>query len=139
MKTRSFPRPSKFHHRFTFRASYFILALAFFFVEVLIALYIHDDFIRPYVGDFLVVILLYCSVRTVLKVSVLSVAIGVLIFSFLIEIGQYFHFVSLIGLGNSTLARVVLGDSFATSDLLAYALGIAVIIIIESRKQSLSF
>ena len=124
---------------FTFRASYFILTLVLFVTEVLIALYLHDNFIRPYVGDFLVVILLYCGVKTFLKASVLSVAISVLMFAFLIEISQYFHFISLIGLSNSTLAKVVLGNSFAWNDLLAYTFGIAAVILIESRKGSLSF
>lgn len=32
-------------------------------VEVLIALYVHDDFIRPYIGDVLVVGVVYCFLR----------------------------------------------------------------------------
>lgn len=138
MKAHSF-RSSKPKYKFTFRVSYFLLTIFLFIAEVLIALYAHDNFVRPYVGDFLVVILLYCGVRTFLKASPLPVAIGVLAFAFLIEMGQYYHFVSLIGLGNSTLARVVLGNSFATSDLLAYTLGIVLVIMVERKKGSLSF
>jgi len=32
-------------------------------IEILIALFVHDEFIRPYVGDALVVIVLYCECR----------------------------------------------------------------------------
>ena len=37
--------------------------------EVLIALYVHDDFVRPYVGDVLVVIAVYCAVRIFIPVK----------------------------------------------------------------------
>jgi len=50
---------------FTFNTKYFLLAFALFFVEVYIALYVHDDIIRPYIGDVLVVIL----IETVAKYS----------------------------------------------------------------------
>ena len=32
-------------------------------VETLIALYVHDRVVRPYVGDMLVVLVVYCFVR----------------------------------------------------------------------------
>ena len=53
----------------TFNPRYFLVAVALFITEVLIALYVRDDFIRPYVGDFLVVILVYCAGRALLKTA----------------------------------------------------------------------
>ncbi len=47
------------------RAAYLIAALFIFAVEVVIALYVRDDFVRPYLGDVLAVMLVYCAVRTV--------------------------------------------------------------------------
>ena len=47
-----------------FNKTYFLLALLLLLAEVLIALYLHDALIRPYGGDFLVVILLYCFVKS---------------------------------------------------------------------------
>ena len=41
----------------------FILFMIFLVIEVLIALYVHDDFVRPYLGDVLVVVVLYFFVR----------------------------------------------------------------------------
>lgn len=111
------------------------MTLLLFFIEVLIALYLRNDFIRSYVGDFLVVILLYCFVRTFLKAPVITVAIGVLLFSFVIETGQYFHFIALIGLQHSTLARVVLGDSFTLDDLIAYTVGILMVTTVEKLRN----
>ena len=58
--------------------TYLTLAVFIFVIEVLIALYVHDNFIRPYVGDVLVVILMYCFVKSFLDVPALALAGGVL-------------------------------------------------------------
>ena len=47
------------------RIPYAFAALLLFLTEAVIALMVYDDFIRPYMGDALVVILIYCMVRTV--------------------------------------------------------------------------
>ena len=119
---------------FQFNRNYFILTILLFLTEIAIAMYVHDDFIRPYFGDFLVVILLYCFVKSFVKVSVLIAASLVLVFSFAIEIAQYFNMVEKLGLQHSKIARVVLGNSFAWMDLLAYVLGILTVIGIETLR-----
>jgi hypothetical protein len=108
-------------------------------MEVCIGIYAHDRIIRPYIGDLLVVILIYCFVKSFLNISTISVAIGVLLFSYCIEILQYFHIVRLLGLENSNLARIVIGTSFAWMDIWAYTLGISLVLIIEkllARKHN---
>ena len=116
---------------FQFNRNYFILTILFFVTEVAITLFVHDNFIRPYFGDFLVVILLYCFLKTFVKVSVLVAASLVLFFSFAIETAQYFNTVEKIGMQDSKIATVVLGNSFAGMDLLAYTLGIVSVIVVE--------
>ena len=44
------------------RIFYIISFLVIFCIEVLIALYVRDNFVRPYVGDVLVVVLVYSFV-----------------------------------------------------------------------------
>lgn len=118
-------------NKFKFNWSYFILAILLFITEVLIALFVHDRFIRPYFGDFLVVILIYCFIKSFLSLPSLKVAIAVLLFAYLVEISQHYNFVYRLGLGNSILARVVLGSSFEWIDMLAYTAGILLIFLIE--------
>ena len=60
----------------TFNLKFFLLALLLFIVEVMIALFVHDNFVRPYVGDYLVVMLIYCAVRTFLNASPLNLFAG---------------------------------------------------------------
>lgn len=120
----------------TFNKKFFLLTVVVFIIELLIALYVRDSFVRPYVGDFLVVILIYCAVRTVLKASVWKVALGVLLFSYLVEILQYFQIVNKLGLQNNVIAKTVIGYGFEWVDFIAYTLGIFTVLVLESIKVS---
>lgn len=119
---------------FRFDKKSFLIAALIFIIEVLIALYVSDNFVRPYVGDVLVVILIYYFVKAFVRIPVWSLAIGTLLFSYLIETLQYFGFVKLIGLGDNRLANVVIGNYFAWEDIIAYTIGIAIVFIVERRK-----
>jgi hypothetical protein len=118
----------------TFDKKYFTFAVVLFVTEILIALYVNDAIIRPYVGDYLVVMLIYCAVRTFIKVSPLKLAIGVLLFAYLIEVLQYFHIADILGLQNNTIARTVIGYGFSWIDMLAYTLGVITIVILERLR-----
>lgn len=117
---------------FKFNWIYFLLAVALFAIEVFIAKYVHDTIIRPYGGDFLVVILIYCFVKSFVDTPVLKTAIGVLLFSYFIETLQYFHFIDRIGLSNNRLARLVIGVSFEWIDIVSYTLGVLLVLVLEN-------
>lgn len=114
-----------------FNKIYFYLTILIFVTEILIALYVHDDLIRPYGGDVLVVILIYCCIRSFLNIPVWIAATFVLLFAFGIEWLQRLNFVARIGLEHSKLANVVLGNSFAWNDIFSYCLGIAIVLVVE--------
>jgi len=120
----------------TFSFRYFLFALILFLVEVFIALYVHDSLVRPYVGDYLVVMLIYCAVRTFINISPLKLAIGVLLFSYVIEVLQFFNIVDRLGLSDNKLAKTVIGYGFEWIDLLAYTLGIVTVLILERRNRT---
>lgn len=100
-------------------------------MEVLIALYAHDEFVRPLLGDFLVVILLYCLVKSIIKKQETKIALFVLIFAYLVELGQYYGFVERIGLGDNQLANIVFGNFFSWVDIVMYTLGIMLVLTFE--------
>ena len=123
-----------------FNKNYFLLTILLFVIEVCIALFVHDNFIRPYFGDVLVVILIYCFVNSFLNVPVIKTAIAVLLFAFLVETLQYFAIIEILGLQDNRLAQTVIGTSFAWEDILAYIAGSVIVIIFErifSRKSQL--
>ena len=113
------------------RKAYLGLTTLLFLIEIFIALYVHDDWIRPYFGDVLVVILIYCFVQSILNASVYTVAIGVLIFSYLVEFTQYFKLIRMLGLQHSLIAKIIMGNTFAWTDMLAYTLGIGAVLFVE--------
>jgi Protein of unknown function (DUF2809) len=114
---------------------YFFLALLIFLVEVFIAVYVRDRFIRPYGGDFLVVIMLYFGVRAFSKAKPWKIAISVLLFACMIEIGQYLHLVDRLGLSSNTLAKTVIGYGFEWWDILAYTLGVVSVFVVDTWKR----
>ena len=116
-----------------FNKTYFIITVILFLIEVSIALFVKDRFIRPYLGDVLVVILIYCFVKSLVKISVHKAALGVLLFAFCIEILQYFKLVEKMKLQHNTVAKTVIGTSFSWEDMLAYISGILIVIIVENR------
>ena len=119
---------------FRFQKIYFILFLLLLWFEVLIALFVHDDFVRPYFGDFLVVMLLYCFTRSLLQVRVMTAVVMVLAFAYTVEIAQYFAVVNYLGLQDNMVAKTVMGNSFDWQDMLAYTLGALSIYIIEQVR-----
>lgn len=116
----------------TFNPKYFALTLIIFIVEVCIALFIKDRIIRPFVGDVLVVVLIYCFVRIFLEVSYWKAAFGVFLFACLIETLQYFDYVKLLGLENNRALSVMMGRTFEWSDYAAYFVGFLLIILTET-------
>ncbi|RZK60532.1 MAG: DUF2809 domain-containing protein [Hymenobacter sp.] len=107
----------------TFHKNWFYLAACLFCVEAFIAAFLHDRLVRPYVGDLLAVVFLYCLVKSVAPVPVVPAVAGVLLVAYVIEILQYVHLLQHLGLAHSRLAAVVLGSHFEWIDMLAYTLG----------------
>ena len=115
----------------TFNLRFFLLTILLFVTEVLIAIYVKDNFVRPYVGDYLVVMLIYCAVRTFIKASPLKTGIAVLLFAYLVEVLQYFRIVDRLGLSGNQVAKTVIGYGFEWLDILAYTLGVITIVVME--------
>lgn len=100
-------------------------------MEICIALFVHDRFVRPYLGDVLAVMLVYCGLRAVLPLGPVPAAISAFAIGAVIELGQAIHVLGLLGVHNRAI-RVVLGGSFEWLDFVAYAAG-AVLALIGER------
>jgi hypothetical protein len=120
---------------FNFKKPYFILTVILFAIEALIAAYMHDRFIRPWFGDYLVVMLIYCFIRSFIAAHVKPVALFVLLIAYGIEIAQYYNLLSFLGLQHSTIANLILGNLFSWTDMLAYSLGVITIILVEKYRR----
>jgi hypothetical protein len=113
--------------------TYLLTTILLLLTEIVIAKYVHDDFVRPFFGDFLVVILIYSFIKIFVKIPVLKAAILVLLFAFTIETLQYFRIVEVLGLAKNRFWSTVIGTAFSWGDMLAYTLGIGSIIVFEKQ------
>ncbi|MGM9474870.1 DUF2809 domain-containing protein [Pedobacter sp. GSP4] len=115
--------------KLTFSSKFLFIFLAILIIEILIAKYLHDAFIRPFGGDVLVVVLIYAFLRTFLKTNNKKLALGILVFACLIELFQKLHYVRWFGWEHNKLMCTLLGTSFSYYDLLAYFVGYLIIIV----------
>lgn len=120
--------------RFSLR--YLSLFTLLLITEVLIAIYVHDSFVRPYLGDTLIVVVIYAFIMSVVDYAYnfqtkTLVATLALLFSFVIEGLQAASFIYRIGLGDVGWARLIFGTSFSWWDILAYLCGYLGILLVE--------
>lgn len=118
------------------KPGYLAAAIVLFAIEVLIALFVRDDFVRPYLGDVLAVALVYTSLRAVTPLGVNAALVVTLAIAFAIEIAQALGLLAALGVGDSAVARVVLGGTFDWADLAAYTAGAALIALIERVRET---
>jgi len=122
-----------FTNRLIFNRKCFYLTVLLFLTEVCIAVFIDDQFIRPFIGDVLVVILLYCFVKSFWKIRSKVAALSVLVFACAIEGLQYLNLIDRLRLRQYKLLTIILGTTFDWKDIFAYVLGIAIALAWENR------
>jgi hypothetical protein len=123
--------------KFAFNKNYLLVTLILLFIEVFIAFFVRDTFIRPFIGDLLSVILIYAILRIFIIDKRFKLVLAVLLFSFVIEFLQYFHILNLLGWQENKFLSIVLGATFDPLDLLAYSLGSAINLFLSLKKQHL--
>lgn len=114
---------------------YIFAFLIVFVIEVIIAVFVHDYFIRPYLGDVLVVVLIYCMVRAFVQYNGKRLPLYIFVFAVTVEIGQYFNLAEWLDLGDYALARVIIGSTFDMMDIACYFAGCALLFLFESPKR----
>ena len=105
--------------------TYLLIFFGLLATEIVIALFVNDAFIRPYVGDMLVTLLLCCLCRVIVPDKVRLLPVYVFIFAACVEIGQYFDLVALLGLADNRIISIALGRTFSWMDLVCYTVGCA--------------
>jgi hypothetical protein len=108
-----------------FNLKYFLLTIVLFISEVLIAtVWKENVFVRSYLGDVIVVILIYTFVLSFFKIeNNTKFILGIFVFSVLVETLQYFKIADVLGLKPGSIAAIVVGNSFSWIDILCYGIG----------------
>lgn len=119
------------------RWGYLAASIIIFIIELIIALYVHDRIIRPYIGDMLVVVLVYCFVRVFVPGGVKRLPLYVFFFAVFVEVMQYFRLAEILGLQGNAVARIILGSVFDWKDIACYGAGCLLIQIFEILRRAL--
>lgn len=102
--------------RFGYLLAFFVLLA----IEICIALFVRDRFVRPYVGDMLVTVLLCCLARAV--VPQFPPAVPVFLFAAAVEGSQWLGLAEMLNLQGTALG-IILGATFDWKDIVCYGLG----------------
>lgn len=104
-----------------------------FGIECLIALYVRDRFIRPYLGDMLVTVLLYFFVRIWVPQGVRRLSLWIFFFAVAVEVSQHLWLAALLGIEHIPAARIILGSTFDRKDIACYGAGCLLMAWLERR------
>jgi Protein of unknown function (DUF2809). len=102
-----------------------VISILLLGIEIIIGVFA-TGWIRIYLGDVLVVILIYTILRTISPNKPkrwIILPSAVLIFSFIVELLQFWGFCDRFGITNHFL-RIIIGTGFSFIDLVCYTVGI---------------
>lgn len=118
------------------RFAYIIAAILFLGVEVLIALKVNDDFVRPYIGDVLVVIVIYTFIRIFIPDRCRLLPLYIFVFAVIVEGLQRLHIVDLLGLSDNRFFSVLIGGTFDIRDIVCYGVGCILLVLFEIARYN---
>ena len=114
------------------RIEYIISFILLLLAEIFIGAFINDSFVRPYMGDVLVVMLMCTFIRIFLTEKPGLLPLYTTLFAVGVEILQYFDFVKLLGLENNAILSTALGRTFDIKDIVCYIIGGLIFFIAET-------
>lgn len=110
---------------------YGLVSLIMLAIEVYIALYVQDAFVRPYIGDVLVIILIYTVMRTFTPRWRGKLPLYILLFAIGVEGLQYINILKVLGLQHNAFLSIVMGTVFDIKDIYCYVVGGILLILWE--------
>ncbi len=105
------------------RLTYLLIFIILLAAEVVIALFVDDGFVRPYIGDVLVVGVICAFLRIFIPDRIRFLPLLTSAFAAGVELLQYFDFVSLLGLSDNRFFSILLGRTFDPKDIVCYIIG----------------
>ncbi len=118
-----------------FSTTYLLASALLLTIEIAIAYFHFNPFIRGFIGDVLVILLLYSTVKIFIKNHSLTIALAVLGFAYLVEALQYLKLPEKLNIQGELLLTIV-GSVYDVWDLVAYTIGFLLILLIEKISKN---
>lgn len=119
---------------FRFSFQHGVISWLLLCVLVVIALYARDSFIRPVLGDVLVVMWLYYLLASVVNRPYKQLIFASISVAFIVEACQYFQLTKLLNIEPFSVLHIILGATFDWMDLVAYTIGAVLCLFVEVFK-----
>lgn len=106
------------------RLIYFAISvICFIFCVLIVKLFAKNQFIRGFVGDIIIILLIYFFIKIFYNFHPIKLAIFILLLAFTTEFLQYLNLISILGLEQNMFAQLIIGSVFDPLDLIAYTIG----------------
>ncbi|WP_028454507.1 ribosomal maturation YjgA family protein [Chitinilyticum litopenaei] len=126
---------ARYYPKLHFSPRHALLAAALLGTEIAIGSLFDDRFIRPYLGDVLVIPLLYCLIRSAWQGAQSSLPWLLLALGLLVEGAQWLRLADLLARPDPSLLRTVIGTHADPLDVLAYLAGTLAIVALRRTRR----
>jgi hypothetical protein len=116
-------KPTQTSNFWRFSRDAFGVFLIVLLIEIIIAIFFRDPFVRYFLGDVLIVVLICYFIRSFCAARLPLVIVGTLIFAYSVEIAQYFNIANYLGGRDSIAVQLTVGTTFEWLDFIAYTIG----------------
>ena len=113
------------------RIIYAVLFVLLMLIEIYIAAFVTNVFVRSHLGDVFITLLICFFVQAVIPKKINFLSIWVFLFALAVEIGQYFDVVKLLGLDDYKLISVWFGRCYSFYDVICYAVGCLIFVVVD--------
>lgn len=116
------------------RLVYFSLSILCFTACILIVKLFNDNqFIRGFIGDIIVISLIYFLIKSFHAFHAKKLAVFTLVIAYITEFLQYLELTTFLGFEHNTVVQLILGSVFDPYDLIAYTIGAILVYIIDTK------
>jgi len=100
-------------------------------------LFANNQFIRGFVGDIIIILLLYFFIKNFYDFYPAKLTIFILLLAFTTEFLQYLNLISISGLKGNIFAELIIGSVFDPLDLIAYTIGAIMVYVFDTKLINL--